>query len=333
MKHSCVTLRGTKFVPLRPEFVRICDDNPCAALLLAVFDFATAARQNEAVEREAHGDDPHPMGSWIRASYPYLGLKLGGAFKERAIRSGLDIIIGKGFVMKQANPERKLDRALWYRLNVVAVNRAIEVTEFDGDAAQDSIPANAGMDDAERTDHAGARSDGETKERETSPVDEVWSYYVEVFNATRQVLDSTRKTIIRNALKVRTIEECKRAIDGLSVSPWHNGDNPQRKKYLGIRYALSGNERTKKSADEVIDDMIDLADEHGGVIRGGKLPTDHPRIKRWLENVRYALRNRAELTRGREALNALREHGYDVAKLEQAPWVRLIPYEQPRQAA
>jgi hypothetical protein len=161
---------------------------------------------------------------------------------------------------------------------------------------------------------------GEPSEKKESKLSEeigiVWTYYVEKFNATRQVLDSKRKTIIRNALKVRSLDECKRAIDGLYVSEHHNGGpHGTGKKYLGIQYALKG--RGDNSTDTWIDHMIDVADAHGGISGvHGSLPRDHPRILRNLEYVRYAWKNQAEKQRGREGLNKLREYGYNVKLLE-----------------
>jgi hypothetical protein len=325
-----------RFVALRPHLVELCDGSPCAGMLLALFDFHSAARLTEIERRAEHNEPELPDGLWLTASVAWLGRELYGAFGKAAIRSALDLLTEKRYLQTRPNPGRKFERSTQYILDVERVNAAIDRFLQTDEPESDNRLSEIGQSDLPKSDtHAGA-SDSAVEPvvepvKEPTDVEVVWNHYVEALNATRQTLDDKRRTIIRNALKARSVEECKRAIDGLSVSPFHNGDNEQRKKYLGIRYALSG--IGKESNDERIDKMVDIADEHGGVVRGGKLPSDHPRIKRWLENVRYALRNRAELTRGREALNALREHGYDVAKLEQAPWVRLIPYEQPRQAA
>lgn len=88
----------------------------------------------------------------------------------------------------------------------------------------------------------------------------IWDHYQRTIpGALRQKLDSTRTTIIRNALKVRDEAACCRAIDGLARSPFHNGENDRRKKYLGIRYALKGNTATGESNDERIDKMAEMA--------------------------------------------------------------------------
>lgn len=64
---------------------------------------------------------------------------------------------------------------------------------------------------------------------------------------------------MRNALAVRPEEVCAQAIEGLAKSAFHNGDNDRRKKYLGIRYALKGNQQTGETADERIDKMAGVA--------------------------------------------------------------------------
>lgn len=171
------------------------------------------------------------------------------------------------------------------------------------------------------------REPGEQKKKTTPiapEIDEIWAHYVKVFDATRQTLNVQRKRVIRNALNVRSAEECKRAIDGLKVSPFHNGENQDGKKYLDIRYALKGNSTKGESDEERIDKMMDTADAHGGGITGGKLPPDHPRVKRWVENVRYAWSNNAEKARGREALIKLRELGYDVLLSDNPKRVKLV---------
>jgi hypothetical protein len=82
----------------------------------------------------------------------------------------------------------------------------------------------------------------------------VWAHYQKVIpSGTRYKLDEKRRTIIRNALKVRPLEQVFRAIDGLAVSPHHNGQNESRKKFLGIHYALKG--IGAESNDERIDKM------------------------------------------------------------------------------
>lgn len=86
----------------------------------------------------------------------------------------------------------------------------------------------------------------------------IWAHYqAAIPGAERQTLEGKRRTIIANALKVRTEAECIAAIDGLACSPFHNGQNERRKKYLGIQYALKG--VGAEGNDERIDKMAGLS--------------------------------------------------------------------------
>lgn len=92
-----------------------------------------------------------------------------------------------------------------------------------------------------------------------NPLTEVWQHYqATVHGADRRKLDSQRQTCIRRALKVRTVDECCKAIDSLAASDWHNGDNPEHKRYLDIQYALG---QKSESADRRIDTMIERLHE------------------------------------------------------------------------
>lgn len=148
-------------------------------------------------------------------------------------------------------------------------------------------------------------------------VQEVWGHYVKVFGATRMKLDEPRRRIIRNALKVRSVAECCKAIDGLYVSPFHNGDNDRRTKYLGIAYALKG--RNGESVDERIDKMAELAP-----VNAGSSTIDPVKIERRLEAIRLNVRNAAfEPERAKEAKRQLEEWGFIVTTMKDPPFVEL----------
>lgn len=130
-------------------------------------------------------------------------------------------------------------------------------------------------------------------------------------------LDDTRRRIIRNALKVRNVVECCRAIDGLYVSPFHNGENDRRSKYLGIAYALKG--RNGESNDERIDKMSELAPANAG-----PSSIDPVKIERRVEAIRLWVRNPAyEPERAAEATRQLEEWGFEVETMLVSPYVRL----------
>lgn len=158
------------------------------------------------------------------------------------------------------------------------------------------------------------------KDVELSPTREVWDHYVNVFGASRMKLDSTRRTIIGNALKVRSVAECKRAIDGLRVSPFHNGENDRKTEYLGIQYALKG--RGGESHDERIDKMIALAPATPAVHGVADI-----KIQRRIEVIRIWHRSGGtnEPGRAKQAIEDLGNWGFEVTLLDAPPFVQLQP--------
>jgi hypothetical protein len=92
--------------------------------------------------------------------------------------------------------------------------------------------------------------DGSTTRREE--VDEVWACYVLKMKPTSTVAGEEERKIIRNALKVASVRECKEAIEGCALSDWHMGNNPQGVKYNKLSNILRG-KRGKKTTREQID--------------------------------------------------------------------------------
>ena len=63
-------------------------------------------------------------------------------------------------------------------------------------------------------------------------IEEVFKFWVATFGKrSSTVLDDARRKKLRIALKHYSVEECKQAIKGCSLSPWHTGHNPNNKKY------------------------------------------------------------------------------------------------------
>jgi hypothetical protein len=86
-------------------------------------------------------------------------------------------------------------------------------------------------------------------------VGKVWAHYqATVPNGSRYALNATRRGIIERALKVRDVEACCRAIEGLAGSKHHLEGG-----YMDIRYALRGKPRDGESDDERIDKMASKA--------------------------------------------------------------------------
>jgi hypothetical protein len=96
----------------------------------------------------------------------------------------------------------------------------------------------------------------------TPEIARIWDHYQRVIlGAHARTLEAKRRRIISKALDVRSEQQCCEAISGLASSPHHNGQNDRRKKYLDIRYALSG--IGKEGDDERIDKMAEKAPRQG----------------------------------------------------------------------
>lgn len=177
--------------------------------------------------------------------------------------------------------------------------------------------AAAGKDEAEATGEGGSK---EGTHREPRPdVLRVWGTYDEHVAHGRQEFNAKRRKIIEAALKVRPVETCCAAVVGLSVSPHHNGENPQQMKYLDIRYALRGNSQRGESNEERIDRMAALAP-------GGESEQLPRKVEIRLDNIRRHIASGGafEPTRARDSEQELYTMGWQVEKLDGPPWAHVF---------
>jgi len=86
-----------------------------------------------------------------------------------------------------------------------------------------------------------------------SPVAELWEHYRHVIPEGQSRYNGERKAELRAALKVRDLETCKRAVEGLRVSAHHNGQNDAGQKWLELKYAIG--KAGKPSVGDRIDTM------------------------------------------------------------------------------
>jgi hypothetical protein len=108
------------------------------------------------------------------------------------------------------------------------------------------------------------------------PLD-VWRHYVQAMKPRRESLDDQERRLIRDALKVATLGEVKRAIDGCASSTWHMGQNDKRKAYNKLSQIIRGR-RGKETTRERIDFFIELADK-AGVSKSGVQSADPVKVK------------------------------------------------------
>ena len=68
---------------------------------------------------------------------------------------------------------------------------------------------------------------------------EVFEHYRKATGKTRAVLDKKRRELIdRRLAEGHSLEDIKAAIDGYAKSPWHNGENDRKRKFLGLDLML-----------------------------------------------------------------------------------------------
>lgn len=146
------------------------------------------------------------------------------------------------------------------KVTSLAVEVELEPGVGFGDAVKDEqlglegISTNAGG-------RASASNKGETPDIGAA-IDEVRDHYFEVMTPRSRSFGPQERAIIREALKVATKSECKRAIDGCRASSFHMGDNDRRKKYNGLSQILKG-KRGGRTTREQIDFFLDTAEKSG----------------------------------------------------------------------
>lgn len=126
---------------------------------------------------------------------------------------------------------RKLEAAGRIRANGKGSKGQTNWTVVMQEGAQDSHPLNGGADHNEGGRNL--RPEGAQSQRPNHPdpsiepssppsdVDLVWEHFVEVFNPRNAEADEGQRKIIRDALKVATVEECNRCIDACFASDFH----------------------------------------------------------------------------------------------------------------
>lgn len=162
-------------------------------------------------------------------------------------------------------------------------------------------------------------TDGGVGEGEAAPSLIVWEHYVEVMAPRNEELDAESRKIICDALKVATVEECCRAIDGCAASAWHMGQNGRQRKYnrLGqiLKARRAGQFGQAQTTRERIDFFLDMADKSG--LPSGLTSVDPARLRQAKREVMDAWEypgNEGAVARGEEAAAWLEQQG--VAVLE-----------------
>lgn len=144
------------------------------------------------------------------------------------------------------------------------------------------------------------------------PVAEVWQHYVAVIKPRHVELDPQARAVIRDALKVASLDECKRAIDGCRASDFHMGQNERRRKYNRITHILKGKRGTRTTREQ-IDLFLDIAEKRSagpGVASGS--PARINEAKRDVLTAYEFANDEHAARRGREARQWLEGQGWRI---------------------
>ena len=94
-------------------------------------------------------------------------------------------------------------------------------------------------------------SEKDRKQKLDEAAKRVYLYWVEQTwggRGVRPALDSARKNkIIARLNEGRSVNELKSVVDFYRVDPWHKGDNPQKKQYLGIQTIFKSAEKVESA--------------------------------------------------------------------------------------
>lgn len=161
--------------------------------------------------------------------------------------------------------------------------------------------------------------DGESEGKGTTEADveAVWACYVTVMKPRNGDLKPDERRVIRDALKVATVEECCGAIRGCHASRFHMGENDRRKKYNRLTQIIKGR-RGQETTRERIDYFLDILERAGGA--GANVPSgDAGVIQRKKTDVQRGHRfsdDEKAVKTAEEAEAWLAEHGIETMRGE-----------------
>lgn len=155
-------------------------------------------------------------------------------------------------------------------------------------------------------------------------IEKVWEHYVAVMEPRNMQLDSQTRTLIREALKVATVDELKDAVNGCKASEFHMGVNDRRKRYNAPSNIFKG-KRGIRTTREQIDLFLDIAAKSGLSAQG--MSADPARIN----NAKRDMQTAADMPgdvhvvqRGNEARQWLESQGWTVA-MDDDGWPTFTP--------
>jgi hypothetical protein len=124
---------GEKVAVLREDYLTICDQNACAAMVLSQFEYwhnvRAAHREQAASQNRAGGLGNLPPTQntdlWVYKTRKELHQELFAVYSLGTIGVAVDLLVAKGYLHTRHNPAHPWDRTLQYRLQVATIQDAI----------------------------------------------------------------------------------------------------------------------------------------------------------------------------------------------------------------
>ena len=118
-----------RFVMVKRSYIEICDDNYCAAAMLALFEFLTNGRITAGLE------SPH----WIRRSHKEISEELFGLYGRNKIMASVDLLTKREFLSKTSGSEAP-GGAYLYQLQIGNLNYALKAYQTPDALSQKGHP-------------------------------------------------------------------------------------------------------------------------------------------------------------------------------------------------
>ena len=107
------------FIAIRAPYLTICEDNHCAAMLLAVFEYFTNSVYTDAESRDQKVTEP-----WMEISRSALSSAMMGLYSSRTVFEALQFIASKGFIV--IDQKSTVGGGNWYCIVSNTIQSAID---------------------------------------------------------------------------------------------------------------------------------------------------------------------------------------------------------------
>lgn len=237
MKSSCIAHRPKmKIAMLKEDFLQICDGDIGASVLLAFFEYWHNFKLDQREKNtqynqiaEKHGDPPtQDVSLYQFHTAPQIYENMMGLIGRKAIESGIEQLVGKGFISihKNPNPRYSFDSTRHFLLHPEIVNESLGTTKLvNSDYQNGKTVTPKGYDGHTKTAGTSPKSSSETTPKENIParpkrdsqapdpqVKEFLDWYFTTYQRTLGVKLNIQKKdgrLVKHLLCAHSLEEMK----------------------------------------------------------------------------------------------------------------------------